>query len=242
VIGNETADADSIVTSIVVAFLRHLADQTGGPYLPVIRCSLEDMVMRGAAQLLLHDAGIDAGRLLYLPPDADAELLAAIIAGPTILTDHNDPNEPAGMNVIEIIDHHNYAGHFDEGGKHHNGGLLNKRIQSTISCSTLVAEELQESPHLLTDPDLHTIRKMLLGVILLDSHGLHPKKAVTSLDADIAHTLAGETGTEILPYHEMLEKAHLNEKFWASATPSQVRCVGHPNDLRPDQLTEPHRA
>ena len=93
VVGNESADADSIICALVIAFLLHVADPLTN-YLPVVRCREEDIVMRGAVLLLLDEAGIDPAGLIYLPRSGGApELSAAVERGPTILTDHNVPAE-----------------------------------------------------------------------------------------------------------------------------------------------------
>lgn len=91
VVGNESADADSIICALAIAFLLHIADPST-TFLPIVRCLPEDLVMRGAARLLLDEAGIDSTQLIYMPRSGGVPgLSAAVERGPTILTDHNVP-------------------------------------------------------------------------------------------------------------------------------------------------------
>eukprot|EP01052_Picozoa_sp_SAG31_P027173 SAG31_NODE_2520_length_5566_cov_7.772636_4_plen_256_part_00 len=157
VVGNESADADSIICATVVAFLRQVADPAAD-YLPVIRCREQDLPMRGAAQLLLTQAGINPAHLLYLARDGPAAFSATLARGPTILTDHNVPHD-SWLNVTEIIDHHADAG------LHEHLPSEFRRILPTISCATLVAEELLQLHTLpASDVSRHRLCKVCRGI------------------------------------------------------------------------------
>jgi hypothetical protein len=97
-------------------------------------------------------------------------------------------------NVIEVIDHHADAG------QHETLPPSRKNIQPTISCATLVAEELNAPGTALPRAmDARQLRTMLLGVILLDSHGLSEAEPLHAQDFSTVDALARQVAPA-LPY------------------------------------------
>lgn len=63
VIGNSSADFDSIFGSIIYAFF--LTSQLGEPYLPIIDCNKTDIPLRFDVSFIMKKLEIDYHHLLY---------------------------------------------------------------------------------------------------------------------------------------------------------------------------------
>jgi exopolyphosphatase len=167
VLGNESADPDSIVSALMYAFLRWTTATPQDPLpVPVINCPPGAIRQRPEASYLLAEAGISPACLVYYP---ELELGGALPLQRIQLTlvDHNElaPDQRhLKSRVRGIIDHHLDSGDFQD---------CVPRIIAPVACSaTLVAELiLNERPGLL-DP---LLARLLLGPILLDSVNLDPQ-------------------------------------------------------------------
>ncbi len=182
VMGNESADLDSIVSASMYAyFLRYRCSRDDVNIVPLINTGSSDIRLRPEVIFLFANAGVDIEDLVfqdYLHPEQVHS------AGRLTLTliDHNDlaPSQSHLKDaVVEIIDHHVDEKQFRNIG--------HRVIEPVGSCATLVAEHiLDTSPELL---DKHLV-KLLFGPILLDTVNLDPSKGrCTEKDISIASRL-----------------------------------------------------
>ncbi len=168
VMGNESADLDSIVSASMYAYFLHYRSSTNDTNIvPLINTRSSDISLRPEVIFLFADAGVDMENLAFqdcLQPEESNS------AGRLELTliDHNDltPSQSYLKNaVVEIIDHHVDEKQFLN--------IAHRVIEPVGSCATLVAEQiLDTAPELL---DKHLI-KFLFGPILLDTVNLDPSK------------------------------------------------------------------
>ncbi|KAJ2451646.1 Exopolyphosphatase [Coemansia sp. RSA 2336] len=179
VLGNESADMDSVVSSISLAYLLQATLPQTPAAIPVINTNRADISLRPDCQAMLQSimpaSSLDGIKFI---DDVDSY-------GRIWLVDHNAPAsrqselEPL---VEGIVDHH-----VDEG---RCLGAKWRQIEPVGSCSTLVAERLfnqtRDQPDLM-DADL---AKMLLGAILLDTSNLDPAaQRATSRDVEMVNWL-----------------------------------------------------
>lgn len=206
VIGNEASDADSIISAITVAHLRAETVGTSPPVIPIIACPREDLKFRPETVKLLQDVGIPKEQLVYVD-DVEAELPTIHSEGRLQLTlvDHNTASLQAKLNlgaaVTDILDHHADSGQLE----HVQGGHRGIAFGAASGCEaadyapgtgmgstcTLIAERYQkEAPHLL---DL-ALRRLLLGVLLLDTGNLGFPAKTTPRDVAMAKYLSDAEG------------------------------------------------
>eukprot|EP00898_Chlorokybus_atmophyticus_P005388 jgi/Chlat1/5850/Chrsp4S06231 len=162
VLGNESADLDSMVAAITYAYLLHFLKQKtedAGVAVPVINCPRADFPLRTEAAELFKELKIDT--------TAFVELSKVHAAGnlKLVLVDHNklsSAQEGLASAVVEIVDHHKDEGLYSS---------AKKNIQQVGSCTTLVAEKVSEeaAEELMFDLDFD---KLMLAPILLDTGGL----------------------------------------------------------------------
>ncbi len=179
-LGNEAADLDSMVSSIIYSYLQGTTTDDG-TFVPVINIPRADFKLRTEASYLLKDTGIDETNLIFID---EIDLGALYEKGSLKLTliDHNvlsRQQQSFSEAVTEIIDHHNDENNFDN--------LSKKVIEPVGSCATLVASEVfAHRPEMIGKG----IAKLLLGTILLDTVNLDPEaKRVTDKDSQIAKDL-----------------------------------------------------
>ena len=168
VMGNESADLDSIVSASMYAyFLHHHSSRNDINIVPLINTRSSDIRLRPEVIFLFADAGVDIENLAFQDCFHPEE---PHLAGRLKLTliDHNDlsPSQSHLKNaVVEIMDHHVDEKQFLN--------IAHRVIEPVGSCATLVAEcILDTAPELL---DTHLV-KFLFGPILLDTVNLDPSK------------------------------------------------------------------
>ncbi|KAJ2782018.1 hypothetical protein H4R18_002523 [Coemansia javaensis] len=206
VLGNESADLDSIVSSIALAYALG-AGPSGVAAIPVINANRSDMVLRPDCTLLL-DAVLAAegargvADLAFIDdfdPAAIAQRYSSSSAAqsPPPSTASSPSSGQAEENEhrldIWLVDHNAPASrlavlapfvrgivdhHVDEG---QCPQAAWRQIATVGSCSTLVAERLRALPDAIDPP----LAKMLLAPILIDTANLSPA-AQRATDADIA--------------------------------------------------------
>ncbi|KAJ1723523.1 Exopolyphosphatase [Coemansia erecta] len=176
VLGNESADLDSMVSSISLAYT--LTQTSSVPAIPIINAPRADLSLRPDCNLLLTTTlALSGGSLHDLTFIDDIDLPSVIekytpadnyvVPGQldVWLTDHNAPTstqiflEPF---VRGIVDHH-----VDEG---RCLGAETRDIEMVGSCASLVARMLREREPLVDS----ALAKMLLSPVLLDTANLSP--------------------------------------------------------------------
>lgn len=179
VMGNESADLDSIICALLLSYGYALQDKCA--VIPVINCAREDYRLRTESYGLLKRYDIDAGDLIFFE-DLPADWLDSPGKLSITLVDHNLlPDKLLGWsdNVAAILDHH------------HDTGLYlyaDPRILAAVgSCSTLVAEYLMNQTAVVISEELATL---LLAAILVDTINLDPSQGrVTAMDISVASRL-----------------------------------------------------
>ncbi|KAJ2746083.1 Exopolyphosphatase [Coemansia sp. BCRC 34301] len=178
VLGNESADLDSLVCSLTLAYA--LSQTPDVVAIPVMNVHRQDMKLRPESDFILHHAlttcetTLDA---LTFIDDIDLNQLADSQTA-VWLVDHNAPAHRQAILeplVVGIIDHH-----VDEG----KCLLAERQIQAVGSCATLVAQRFPDK----IDP---VVARLLLAAILVDTSNLNPAACrATPADIECAQRLS----------------------------------------------------
>eukprot|EP00475_Leptophrys_vorax_P028090 TRINITY_DN40425_c0_g1_i1.p1 TRINITY_DN40425_c0_g1~~TRINITY_DN40425_c0_g1_i1.p1 ORF type:complete len:400 (-),score=110.11 TRINITY_DN40425_c0_g1_i1:560-1759(-) len=201
VMGNESADLDSMVCSLLYAcHLTHQRkDDTETLVFPLFNIDRRDFDLRLDAKHVFEDAGVDISLIPHLD-DLPSNLHSMQSQGilQLCLVDHNrlaDSQLDLAKSVVEIVDHHKDEHLYDE-------FVVKQCIKTVGSCATLVvdkmlnsnAEDSKEMETFVHDSD---ISRMALSVILLDTANLDAsKKKFDPLDTAIAEILASHCNLE----------------------------------------------
>lgn len=181
VIGNESADLDSIVSSISYAYL--LQDSFPNElYIPLINIERNELALRKDALYLFQLFDIHSDTILFLDDNVPLELLFEQQRLRLNLVDHNvlKPRQAnLSASVERIVDHH-----ADENREYPLVRKENKLVTVAGSNATLIAEKFIASGHTVS-PELATF---LLGPILIDTSNLKSAN-VTSRDRVVAEEL-----------------------------------------------------
>jgi exopolyphosphatase len=168
VLGNESADLDSIVSASMYAYFLHRRFSGAGVNIaPLANIPSSDISLRPDVLFLFTEAGVDERNLVFLDSFQSGDFLSGGRLRLTLI-DHNDlaPSQfHLKRAVVEILDHHADEKQFPD--------LERRVIEPVGSCATLVAERiLTASPELLDE----RLALFLLGPILLDTVNLDPSK------------------------------------------------------------------
>lgn len=186
ILGNETADMDSIFSSLIYGYYRSLASiNSEGDlhYIPVINTRSADINARFETMYLLNNLKYDPADLIFIDEYNITELVKTYNAE-VILVDHNIPSasfKDLIENVTEILDHHD-----DKTSIYKEGQLKRKRIEKIGSTNTLLFDEIwsgQEDVKAQLETDVFWI---ILATILTDTFNLNPKeKGLRWIDKDV---------------------------------------------------------
>lgn len=195
VLGNQSADLDSIVSAIVYAwFLTAVALINGNTHaavVPVVGIARAEWALRPEAQWLFGEHMRLAIDYLWFIDDinhltdCDAKHTADTYVSSTqsglqiVLVDHNRLSHSTSQlfnssSIVEILDHH-----VDEGLYRDSVVPEKRRILPVGSCASLVAEKIiafdqtqPEGQRLFETPCSYQFRKLLLAPILIDTSNL----------------------------------------------------------------------
>ncbi|CAH0490131.1 unnamed protein product [Peronospora farinosa] len=212
--GNEAADADSIVSSLTYAFI-HAQEHPDTLHVPVVPITRSELALRCDVTALFEVLDVHTDALVFVdefPWDTKARVKVTLM-------DHNALNNKKipmveRMKVIEILDHHSDLGqHLDAEKREVAFADGNALVASTC---TLVAERLEKVAH-------HTAHKllstMLLGVIALDSINFDPSaKKVTPRDVHAAQQLEKVAFAKKEELFKWLEAQKFNSAHWKAFT------------------------
>ncbi len=181
VVGNESADLDSIISAqlLALAYTKKGVDNV----IPLININKQDYKLRTESYGLLKRYNIDENDLIFIN-DIPEELISNPKDIKITVVDHNklpDNLRNWDNSVVAIFDHHQDVNEYKN---------ANPRIFSTCgSCSTLIAQYILENiPQLFADnKDLAILN---ISPILVDTINLDPEqKRVTGLDIEISEKL-----------------------------------------------------
>ena len=168
VMGNESADLDSIVSAAVYAYFIHY--RFGGKsanIVPMVNIESCEISLRPECIFHFASSGADVHHLVF-SDRIELDRLHSEGRLKLTLVDHNAlaPSQAHLEDAVsEIIDHHCDEKRFQ--------GIERRVIEPVGSCATLVAEMiLDEAPELLDT----RLARLLLGPILLDTVNLDPTK------------------------------------------------------------------
>ncbi len=167
VMGNESADLDSMVCALLYAV--HLSKMHGAPAIPLFNIPREEFELRLDAKYLFERVGIDVGNIPHLEEvetvweKADVQLT---------LVDHNvlaDRQKGLRDKVVQIIDHHEDEKMFN----------VDQVIEMVGSCTSLVLEKIQKEGKVYEEEEFlrdKGIAEIALAAILLDTGNLDRSK------------------------------------------------------------------
>ncbi|KAL8676704.1 MAG: hypothetical protein Q9186_006803 [Xanthomendoza sp. 1 TL-2023] len=211
VVGNESADLDSLTASILYAYIRSSAppEKAFTPlYIPLLNIPAKDISLRPEFKAVFHHANIDVSHLVTLddlPTDRESELKPENTR--IILVDHNslqgELGKLYGSRVHGVVDHHE-----DEGTVISETEPEPRVIEKCGSCTSLVVRTLKSAWETSSDGsslssggahaqgdsvmnDATVIRtwdaqlaKMALASILVDTANLTAKGKVEKADTE----------------------------------------------------------
>ncbi len=206
VLGNESADLDSMAAAVGYAYYAtEVAPDRGAPFVPLINVPRADYKLRTEAVFLFSSVGIGPELLTFID-EVDLDALHAGDGLELILVDHNvlsAAQSALADAVIGVVDHHKDEGQF--------GGAALRVVEPVGSASTLVAERLLSKNAAAVDAGL---AQLLVGTILLDTVNLSADaKRATPKDVDIATRLLAICGAD---RNELFERLQF-EKFNVAA-------------------------
>ncbi|ETM01232.1 hypothetical protein L917_02169 [Phytophthora nicotianae] len=209
--GNEAADADSIVSSLSYAFLhsQQHSDTLSVPVLPILR---KELALRCDVSAFFEGLGVDTNALVFVdefPWEITGESRVEVT-----LMDHNALNNKKiphinDLQVVEIVDHHSDLGQHLNAKREVAFADGNALVASTC---TLVAEKLKE----MESHEVHKLLStMLLGVIALDSINFDPSaKKVTPRDIKAAEKLEETAFAKKETLFRWLQAEKFNPAHW----------------------------
>ncbi|TYZ60603.1 hypothetical protein PybrP1_004271 [[Pythium] brassicae (nom. inval.)] len=231
VIGNEAADADSIISALVYAHHKRLrAKENGTVVIPVVPVPRDELALRCDVVSLFRELHVDVSALTFV--DEFPWRHAAFQDGGRArleftLLDHNALSTKrmgghAVGRVVEILDHHMDLG------KHADAAVREIAFADgqalVASTCTLVAEKvLQSRPTEVgadDDGGRHALHAtLLLAVIALDSINFDPSaKKVTARDVAAANELEKAACAPKEALFDWLQAAKFSPEHWAAFT------------------------
>ncbi len=183
VVGNESVDIDSVVSSLMYAYFLEAT--------PVINCSRDEFACKTEVLFLLDKLNISAGILLFRD-----EL--KIRPGKIVLVDHNElsANLHHLGDVWQIIDHHCDLKKYP--------GIEFARIEKVGSCSTIIFDLIEKK----IEVNDYGLLKMILAPILLDTFNLDSRAGkATPLDHQVVKIIIDRTSIEPISWFNDLLQA-----------------------------------
>jgi exopolyphosphatase len=189
VIGNESADLDSMASAVAYGYYATVASGHGAaPCAPLVNIPRADYKLRTEATFLFSAVGIQPEMLTFVD-----EVGLSALAGRNelllTLVDHNvlaASQQELARSVAGVVDHHQDEGGFVE--------ARPRIVEPVGSACTLVGELLLSNCPEAVEPGL---AELLLGTILLDTVNLDPEaKRATDKDHAVAARLQAICGAE----------------------------------------------
>ncbi|KJZ77808.1 hypothetical protein HIM_02985 [Hirsutella minnesotensis 3608] len=203
VVGNESADLDSLCSAIVYAYLRSHSQSSSSPsaaghiHVPLANLPRADLGLRPEMTAVLGHAGLSPADLITLSELPDGDMALRPEDTHWILVDHNALTGPLARyapSVVGCVDHH-----VDEGRV--PADAAPRTIEPCGSCASLVVEETKAVWDALTSRDTkgdNDLAKLAMAPILVDTINLgapdkvKPKdtSAVGYLEAKLSRSVA----------------------------------------------------
>ncbi|KAM3074626.1 Exopolyphosphatase [Clarireedia jacksonii] len=201
VVGNESADLDSICSAVTLAYIRTFSPSTSpsrATYIPLSNLPRTDLSLRTELKPVLSRANLRASDLITLSDFS----LQALKAENTrwVLVDHNslqgELGTVFGKRVVGCVDHHDDEGKVRPVEDCEREGEM-RVLKKTGSCASLVVEWARKSWDEMTKGDMEGSGKMdrelaylALGPVLVDTYALKSDKT-TGSDRETVDYLEG---------------------------------------------------
>ncbi|KAF2673782.1 DHH phosphoesterase [Microthyrium microscopicum] len=186
VVGNESADLDSLTSSLVYSYIRSATHKPayGSLYIPITNIPAADIALRPEFSALLPHAGLQPSSLITLD-DLPRDLTSGFAPENTqwILVDHNALQGALGgiyrQRLVGTIDHHD-----DEHTVPDHTPDEPRIIDKAGSCTSLVVEYLGDQWSSLepAGESDSQVAKLALASILIDTVNMGDKSKVTAHD------------------------------------------------------------
>jgi inorganic pyrophosphatase/exopolyphosphatase len=241
VLGNEAADADSIISSLTYAFLKqwqcdnriHSSSpaKLRNPFIPIVSISRKEIHLRRDVELLLNEVGLQLSDLICVDECNIANLttesrLDLILVDLNVLGHELSKKIGSDLDVNaivkEVLDHHEDSGAYLQASVREIAFDSERKIPEVASTCTIVAEKYLETDSVkaLTED----IATLLVGVIALDSLNMNPsQRRGTPRDQRALDSLLSLHPT-IRRNHlfELLMNAKTDPSFWKSLSASDA--------------------
>ncbi|KAJ8943921.1 hypothetical protein NQ314_009585 [Rhamnusium bicolor] len=220
VIGNESCDMDSTVSSLIFAYFlnKHKIPEIDDSALviPILNVSYENFLLRSDNCFVLQECGISLNFLIYRD-QLDFEEILKTNKLTTTLVDHHilaATEKSLENTVIQIFDHRPV-----DPSNNWSNKKIDLNIKQVGSCSTLIADKILEVDELFLNKEL---AYLIYETIVYDTVALLPENGrAKELDLIIAKKLE-----EKFSFKE--ERKVVFEKLWAAhndishLTPTQI--------------------
>ena len=256
VLGNEAADADSIISSLTYAYLKQWQSDNKiqssspaklrSPIIPIVSISRKEIHLRRDVELLLNEIGLQLSDLICVDECNIANLtveskLDLILVDLNFLgqemTKKIGSDVPIDEIVKEILDHHEDSGAYLQAPVREIAFDSERKIPEVASTCTIIAEKYLETNSLKAlTVDIATL---LVGVIALDSLNMNPsQRRGTPRDQRALDSLLSLHPT-IRRNHlfELLMNAKTDPAFWESLTANDAIRI----DFKGFQITLPEK-
>ncbi|KAH8593466.1 hypothetical protein B0O99DRAFT_213602 [Bisporella sp. PMI_857] len=200
VIGNESADLDSLCSAVVLAYLRTYAStlKSNTFYIPISNLPSADISLRPELIPVLSRADLKPSDLISLSdlPSSSQGTTQLVSENPRwVLVDHNSLQGELGKlyaaSVVGCIDHHD-----DEGKVPKDCGEEPRIVRKSGSCASLVVDYCRGAWDILSENSEDEViswdsqlAQLSLGPILIDTSNLRDEAKVTSTDVDAVEYL-----------------------------------------------------
>jgi exopolyphosphatase len=243
-IGNEAADADSIISAFCYSYLMHKrlnggvdTDLTSSSviHVPLVSIPKSELRLRRDVQLLLQSVGYELGDLICLDEVSNSKLLRDSQDVSFALLDHNlmsekvasviPPQVAQDAVVKEILDHHK-----DMGGHTNVVGDMRKIAFDAETGNPTAASACTVLYEKFANDELDAeIAKLLLAVILLDSLNMDPVVAKGTPRDQKAIDALGKICKNVdnAQLFQMIRDAKLDIEFWLSLSAAEALCLDY---------------
>jgi inorganic pyrophosphatase/exopolyphosphatase len=209
VLGNSACDPDSVLGSLLWAYLKNHSDSSTN-YLPVVNCLQSEFSIRFSTNILLNLHAIKQESLLF------HDQIRALIDPKSIcdlsLFDHNQVEEKLQeiigtgcFQIIEINDHHQAPSKM-----FHLSQKCTQNIQHLGSCSTIAGRKLLDSCPELIRIENRAMIELIMTIIRMDTFDFNPNlkdKRWVHEDLSVYNGLAQTLSTQAkdVKEHEIFE-------------------------------------
>ncbi len=196
VVGNESADLDSIISAVLLAFTYSKMNEER--IIPLINCNKRDYKLRTESYGLFKRYDIDENDLIFID-DINTELIKNPKNLKVIVVDHNKlPDNLRSWDdaVVAVFDHHQDIGMYPN--------AQPRQFETVGSCATLIAQFVFENKSDLFENEAFAI--LNISPILVDTINLDPEQGrVTDVDIVVSKKLESFISVDLQKLYDDLQ-------------------------------------